>query len=711
MQLGAADWRSLLEVAEASMRVPGNEVSSNVLQALHAVTVSEVIGSTKSGMSAGDGTSGSEPGCLVELLCDYLDLVLVPATLRRPSLREDAIRCPCGRCLGAAQALQRLQHSRTLGELLQASVLPLLCVYVECAAGLAATSNEVREDGVRAAECLAVFATCARLQEGLQFDIPPRALNAVLMLTRSAPPFASPHGPNGFMTCTSSMDSGWSQWSGPALLGVVHVLRNVAGNHDEVLKGSSEALAGCSRQVWEGLQGLASEAGTSSRRQSAGHHSNRGARARLPGTAPSYDRGQNAVTSDSASSSQAPRASGAAIEEDGTNGRSISSAAATIQRDSPRSTSTMSTTPAAVAHATTGATDFRNPQESDECECSEEALVEAQTLVETPLPKQQPSLQNVATAEVEDLSRQRSLSPDGSSTSAATESSAPRKRCAEVISLFSLAMQALYQTDESLRQPGVFTSEDAVRWQLVALAQPLRVAVPSLPAKWQERLAFHGLRLYLLISRSSHTRRQYAVLQRPFVDSERRLVAFLLSLTPPSQRCCVLLRAMAQDVNSWLAWQAQAQPNSLANRSLRAPAASTPLGQGQAATSTSGLPSRPRRRRTSSQLEGSPSVASSSKARQRSPKHRSSGSSATPRSARGGAPEGGSTAERAGGGIMFREEAADLARLFSAESGEAVWLVHAVLMLAFVLCLLAIWHSLGPGRGKGGPGRVWGFEF
>jgi hypothetical protein len=59
---------------------------------------------------------------------------------------------------------------------------------------------------------------------------------------------------------------------------------------------------------------------------------------------------------------------------------------------------------------------------------------------------------------------------------------------------------------------------------------------------------------------------------------------------------------------------------------------------------------------------------------------------------------------------MFGEEAADLARLFSAESGETVWLVHAFLLLVFVLGLLAIWHSLEHPRGPG-LGNNWRYEF
>merc|ERR1712019_104461 len=41
------------------------------------------------------------------------------------------------------------------------------------------------------------------------------------------------------------------------------------------------------------------------------------------------------------------------------------------------------------------------------------------------------------------------------------------------------------------------------------------------------------------------------------MGEERRTVAFLLAQTPTAERCCVLLRAMSQDVHSWLMWQAQ----------------------------------------------------------------------------------------------------------------------------------------------------------
>jgi hypothetical protein len=43
--------------------------------------------------------------------------------------------------------------------------------------------------------------------------------------------------------------------------------------------------------------------------------------------------------------------------------------------------------------------------------------------------------------------------------------------------------------------------------------------------------------------------------------------------------------------------------------------------------------------------------------------------------------------------IILEEEAAQLARLFT--SGEAIWLIHALIMLVCVLCLLLAWRSLG----------------
>ena len=39
-----------------------------------------------------------EVGAAVGLLGDYLDLIVVPMVLQKPSLREEALQCPCKRC-------------------------------------------------------------------------------------------------------------------------------------------------------------------------------------------------------------------------------------------------------------------------------------------------------------------------------------------------------------------------------------------------------------------------------------------------------------------------------------------------------------------------------------------------------------------------------------------------------------------------------------
>lgn len=283
----------------------------------------------------------------------------------------------------------------------------------------------------------------------------------------------------------------------------------------------------------------------------------------------------------------------------------------------------------------------------------------------------------------------------------------PLTRCAQLLALYSLVLQAIFQTDEALHQHSALASEEALRWQLVLLAQPMKSAA-DLPAVWRDRLAFHGLRLYLLICRSSHTRRQYVVLQKPFVEEERRTVAFLLSLTPPAQRCCVILRAMAQDVQSWLSWQSQAPPTTaLGNRGLGAASARShhPAAPGA-------LPTRTRRRRSGGSASASAPHSGQHSSAHAEPEahrtahprdstHRSSRSTSKSAAAEGHhstRKQGGADGRgRSRGDHMFDEDAANLARLFS--SGESVWLVHLLLLLVFVAFAMTIWHSLERPRG------------
>jgi len=265
----------------------------------------------------------------------------------------------------------------------------------------------------------------------------------VLLLMRLAPPSLSSSVSSSLAACSSSGEGGWS---GPALLGVVHILRNVAGNSAEVLANTSEALAACGRQIWAGLDHIALDAGTSSRHSGAGPR-RRAAAAALVATEEENSRGSS--SSFAAAPSQRPARGPEASSSDST----------------PRLTGSIATSPASVSHAATGAierapsVDQGNPQESDECECTSGAEV-AYPSLEAPTPKQA-TVERDEDVEVEG-SRQRSQSPDSSAVSSATDSPDPRKRCAEILSLFSLTLQALYQTDEALRQPEVFASEDAV---------------------------------------------------------------------------------------------------------------------------------------------------------------------------------------------------------------------------------------------------------
>ncbi|CAE7473612.1 FH14 [Symbiodinium microadriaticum] len=123
-------------------------------------------------------------------------------------------------------------------------------------------------------------------------------------------------------------------------------------------------------------------------------------------------------------------------------------------------------------------------------------------------------------------------------------------RSSERLGLLSVLLQALFQSQDALQSLSI--SEEEIRQEVIRLASDLRAE----PLKRPTRMAFLGIQLYLLICRSSHARRQYAILELPVLEAERRTVAFLLS-TSTSQHC-VLLQAMAQDVHSWLLWQSQA---------------------------------------------------------------------------------------------------------------------------------------------------------
>jgi hypothetical protein len=444
---------------------------------------------------------------------------------------------------------------------------------------------------------------------------------------------------------------------------VVHILRNVTSNHSEVLAASAEVVAACGRSISSALEECGQQALYDIQRKAN------------PALRKRHAIGDKLTTT---------RRDEAIATESALVPTELAGEAQTVSAPPLRSDSTTSAS-SSSARASPKVFDAGNPQESDEGQSG----AEFGALGEPHAPKQ-PTLETEQATETEG-SRQRSPSPSAEGRSLAAAGGHAQdlqQRCAEQLALFSLALQALYQTDEALRPPGVFASEEAVRWQIVTLVQLFRSG-GSLTPKWRERLAFHGLRLYLLLSRSSHKRRQYVVLQRHVVEEEQRMIAFLLSLTPASQQCCVLLRAMGQDVHSWLVWQAQAPPTVSAAR---------PVGPPPPARSS--LPQRSRRRRA----EKNESALSQSSIRHKSKDADSSSAAADSADA---IAQGTEPAEY--GEPYLGEEPTSLTRIFSPEKGEAVWLVHGLLILAFVMFLLFVWHSLEHPRGVSNK-RTWKYE-
>eukprot|EP00913_Durusdinium_trenchii_P029245 g27413.t1 len=172
-----------------------------------------------------------------------------------------------------------------------------------------------------------------------------------------------------------------------------------------------------------------------------------------------------------------------------------------------------------------------NPQESDECQLgSEEVLAKRQEVTEV-----RPVSASVTAA-----------------TGAPEAASGSFVRCDQRFALSSLCLQAIFQSTELLQSLPL--SEEDVRRKVMVMAREARDI--ELSESRRRRQSFHGIRLYFLICRSSHVRRQYAMLEPSVLEEERQTVAFLLSVSRDQH--CILLRAMAQDVQSWLMWQSKA---------------------------------------------------------------------------------------------------------------------------------------------------------
>lgn len=471
----------------------------------------------------GMARSDEEPGAVVSLLGDYLDLIVVPMVLQRPSLREEALQCPCKRCGNALKAIHQLERP-ILSLLLEAGALTFLGDCLEEVVDVM-RSDVDRSDlssAVRACECLAILGAFSRLQEETElYRVPQGVIRCFSYLLQH---LSSRRAEDVHLIAVS-----------------LHVLRNVAGNYKEVMDGSAEAF----RECFEGSL-LAQGQGTATF-------------------------GQVLPQLPEPSSREATVATGARPQ--------LESEAA------------------------------GNPQESDECQLgSEEVLAKRQEVTEV-----RPVSASVTAA-----------------TGAPEAASGSFVRCDQRFALSSLCLQAIFQSTELLQSLPL--SEEDVRRKVMVMAREARDI--ELSESRRRRQSFHGIRLYFLICRSSHVRRQYAMLEPSVLEEERQTVAFLLSVSRDQH--CILLRAMAQDVQSWLMWQSKAFT----------------------------------KRRTEW----------SDERKRRSQKRRSPARPTHPAEEQVVEPCNPSSGSLQPVGLFT--------------AGEAVWMAHSLLVLAIALCLVAYWNSL-----------------
>lgn len=484
-----SQWRRLLDLGERFLvdsAVQQRAASDSVLSLLHAVVA---------GTAVGAGSGGSfRLGAAVDLLCDFLDLNLIPLVLRQPGLREDALLCPCERCSSAARCARRLQESQQLAQLV-ATGAPFR--FLSAALQLSADPSAEKGDrgsvnhALRAVEAIAVLGTYVKLDGVAQFQVNPSVVQAITSLASC-------------FVASSAYDTS----AGSSVLAkALHVIRNVAGNHVQVMRASDDVFAEYSGMLWDALEFPAEDMP-------------------LPRPRPCSEP-QRRRPPQSAAEAPAPPTE-AYAEAPSQAFRHLGPAERRMHSPNPQDSEELSSEAEAV-----------QPRSIAQ-HVAKDAAAAAAAAAATPPPREPPA-------------------QELNFTEAATPAAAPDPlvRCAELLSMYSLVLQALFQVDEAL-QRRVFAAEEALRLQLLISARSLRLA--SLPERTKALLSFQGMRLYLLVCRSSHMRKQYLLLQPSFVAEERRNVAFLSSLAPATQRCCVILRAMAQDVNSWLLWQSQAPP-------------------------------------------------------------------------------------------------------------------------------------------------------
>jgi len=161
---------ALLGRVVAAPRSVGREVAETVLQLIHSVAIRSTVSHRC--------RHEEELGSAVELICDYLDLILVPIVLRQLPLRDEALHCTCELCSQATQGVRRLQEDSVLPVLMQLGITDFLGRFLEeaihagpSAAAAGFLSQELQRPwqssgptrGSRSAACTPFQKVCLRL--------------------------------------------------------------------------------------------------------------------------------------------------------------------------------------------------------------------------------------------------------------------------------------------------------------------------------------------------------------------------------------------------------------------------------------------------------------------------------------------------------------------------------------------------------------------
>eukprot|EP00927_Polykrikos_kofoidii_P034346 TRINITY_DN29153_c0_g1_i1.p1 TRINITY_DN29153_c0_g1~~TRINITY_DN29153_c0_g1_i1.p1 ORF type:complete len:708 (+),score=104.67 TRINITY_DN29153_c0_g1_i1:39-2162(+) len=649
----ASSLKTLLEIGRASLHTPGSKALGRAVELLHAAVVGTIPALAKTcggtpflvGISRDVRKHPLPPhlGCATAVLCDYVDLIVCTTVLRQTHLLKEVLLCPCSRCQLAVQTAGSLQANTESPVLNEELVFSLLCDFLELSArlpqsepGKGGDDAEVQLDAVaRAAEALAVLCVATRVRP----VIPPAVDEALASLLRKAFP----------KTASTDLQANEVPSLGgytSIFLGSVHVLRIVANENVSSVAASSEVIGDCCHQLWIMLDVFATE-------ESFRFHAK--------------------ATPESQRNCQQSFGGNVGTLEDA---RCNIGESSQLSNEGPQGTTPVSSLETHTAPEEKSRLYISNPQESDD-QAFGETTVSGGSRGSKELPSD---------AAIDNGGRLQQDMED------ATVVADAGHQYAEILRLYSLGMQALFHVDESLCH-FTCTSEEAIRWQMLAVVATLRCV--DFPPVWLGRIAFQCLRLYVLVCRSSHVRRNYAVLPSSFIEKERRAVATLTSLTPAADRDCILLHAMLQDIHGWHQWQAMEllkQPRSHLGAQRTSVASGNTARQSAnpvSRKSSSHRLSRPERQQLSQERRQCQSTASAGKEGDRSRARLDDGdTSSAPRD------QASATAASKEDEFHSPEDAVHISHLFT--SGEFVWLIHLTLLALIIAALLCYWYSLAP---------------